>query len=448
MNNTRRQLLRAVGTGAAAATAGCTGALFGGETPPPEGPGVALEPVASGLTTPTQLVADPASGRRYVLDQTGQIRTIGSDGLDPEPFLDIGDRVRVSKERGLLGMAFHPEFPDDPRFFLRYSAPERGELPEDYTHTEVLAEFRTDGDGAVLPDSERALIEFPAPTPFHNAGDVAFGPDGYLYVTMGESNNEELAQDVETNLLGGIHRIDVDGEGEDRPYAIPEDNPLVGETGRPEYYAWGFRNPWKLSFHEGDPIVGDVGPYSHEEITVVEKGGNHGWPYRHAGHCRDWEDGAESGENCGVDPESVPGGTFTDPVTTFERGEAMGYAVIGGYVYDRDDVPELEGMYLFGNHTTDLAEPSGDLLMADPTAGAPWPISRPRIENGSGGELNRVVTSLGRDAEGHVYLLTTQVPVEGDRFAHDAGEVFRIVPAGETEATVPPASDLTDTPTE
>jgi glucose/arabinose dehydrogenase len=448
MKRTRRQWLRAVGAGAVAATAGCSDSLLGGSDPPPEGPTVALEPVAAGLTSPTQLVADPDSGRRYVLDQTGEIRAIGPYGLESEPFLDLSDEVIVSKERGLLGMAFHPEYPDDPRLFLRYSAHGRGDLPEDYTHTEVLAEFHTDDDGRVVRDSERPLMEIPTPTPFHNAGSIAFGPDGYLYVPMGESNNEELAQDVETSLLGAIHRIDVDSEGEDRPYGVPEDNPLVGEPGRSEYYAWGFRNPWKLSFHDGDLLVGDVGPYSYEEVDRVEKGENYGWPYRHGGRCRGWEDGEESGENCGVDPETVPGGEFADPVVTFERGRANGFAVIGGYVYDREDLPALAGQYLFGNHTTDPSEPSGDLLLADPGDDAPWSVSRPRIENGPDGRLNRVIASLGRDADGHVYLLTTAVPLDGDRFAHDSGEVFKIVPPDATEASIPRAPAVTATPTE
>jgi len=448
MKPTRRQFLCAVGASATVATAGCSIPVLGGDDPPPEGPTVALEPVAAGLTLPTQLAADPDSGRRYVLDQTGEVRTIGPYGLESEPFLDLTEDVIASKERGLLGMAFHPDYPDDPRFFLRYSAPGRGDLPDDYTHTEVLAEFRTDEGGDVLPDSERSLIEFPAPTPFHNAGTIAFGPDGYLYVTMGESNNEELAQDVETNLLGGIHRIDVDEETDERPYGVPEDNPLVGEPGRSEYYAWGFRNPWRLSFYDGDPIVGDVGRFDYEEVNVVEKGGNYGWPYRAGGRCRGWEDGAESGERCGVDSETIPGGTFVDPVVAFERGRANGVAVIGGCMYERDDVSELEGTYLFGNHATVPDEPSGDLLVADPDGGDPWPMSKPRIENGPGGEVNRVITSLGRDGEGHVYLLTTAVPLHGDQFGHDAGEVFKIVPPEATDASIPAAPAVTDTPAE
>lgn len=447
MERTRRQLLRAAGAGAVAATAGCVESLLS-NGPPPEGPAVALEPVAGGLTSPTQLVADPDSGRRYVLDQTGEVGAIGPDGLASEPFLDLSEEVIVSKERGLLGMAFHPEYPEDPRVFLRYSAPGRGDLPEDYTHTEVLAEFRTDEDGAILRDSERPLLEIPSPTPFHNAGTIAFGPDGYLYVTVGESNNEELAQDVESNLLGGIHRIDVDEEADDRPYGIPDDNPLVGEAGRSEYYAWGFRNPWRLSFYDGDPIVGDVGPYEYEEVDVVKKGGNYGWPYRFGGRCRDWEDGSGSGEHCGADPESIPAGEFADPVVTFERGEANGFAVIGGCMYERDDVPELEGTYLFGNHTTVPDEAKGDLLVADPESGTPWSMSKPRIENGPDGELNRVITSLGHDAEGHVYLLTTAVSLDGDQFGHDAGEVFKVVPPDATETSIPPASTMTATPTE
>jgi len=444
MKRTRRQLLRAVGAGAVVATAGCSSVLDGG-SPPPEGPAVALEPVAEGLTSPTQLVADPDTGRRYVLDQTGEIHASGADGLEATPVLDLSESVTVSKERGLLGMAVHP---DDARVFVRYSAPGRGDLPEDYTHTEVLAEFRTDGDGSIVRDSERSILEIPSPTPFHNAGTIAFGPEGYLYVTMGESNNEGLAQDVEDNLLGSILRIDVDDEADGENYAIPEDNPLVGEPGRSEYYAWGFRNPWRLSFHDGDPIVGDVGPFSYEEVNVVEKGENYGWPYRFGGRCRGWEDGAESGEHCEVDPDTILGGEFTDPVVALERGGTNGFAVIGGCTYEREDVPELQGTYLFGNHTTAQDEASGDLLIADPDGGEPWPVSRPRIENGPSGKVNRVITSLGRDADGHVYLLTTAVPLDGDQFGHDAGEVFKVVPPGATEASIPHASVATETPAE
>lgn len=453
MSYDRREMLRALAVSGIAGVAGCgaPGDDTKTSTRPtdtgtvPQGDGdltIALEKVADGLVSPTNLVVAPHDGTKYVMDQIGTVHRLGPDGLANEPFLDLRNRVLVSPERGLLGMAFHPEFPDDPRFFIRYSAPSRPGTPDEYSHTEVLAEIETTEDGqSPKLETERALIEFPSPTIFHQAGTILFGPDGYLYITMGEGTVKRFGQDVESNLLGGIHRIDVDRETEDRPYAIPDDNPLVGRTGRDEYYAWGLRNPWRMSFNEGELIAGDVGEFRWEEVNVIEKGQNYGWPYREGAHCYGWEDSAESGPMCGVDPATVPGEEFVDPVIEFphEGDQALvGTAIIAGYTYDRDDIPGIEGQYIFSNYTRTLQKPRGELFAANPSDGGTWSTAKLTIENGPQGEVHRVVNSMGRDAEGRIYLLGVSVPDSSNRFEQQAGEIYRIVPEGAGSGQLPP----------
>jgi len=465
MSLDRRALLRGLATAGSVGAAGCTvlpaGESTDEETPTGdgtatgvgtstddgtprttwtgEGPAVSVERLAVGLTSPTNLVVRPDTGDLYVLDQIGTCRPLGDDGLG-QPALDFRDRVVVSPERGLLGMAFHPDYPEDERAFLRYSVPSREGTPDDYSHTELLTELEWGEDGPRL-DTERVLIEFPSPTIFHQAGTLVFGPDGYLYVAMGEGTNRAAAQDVQSNLLGAIHRIDVDAEGEDRPYGVPDDNPLVGTEGRDEYYAWGFRNPWRMSFSDGDLIAGDVGNYRWEEVDVVEKGANYGWPYREGAHCTGWEDSSADAADCDVDWSSLPGESYTDPVAEFpHEGDGItGTAVIAGYVYGRDDIPALSGNYVFSNYTTDLKDTAGELLVADRSAGTPWPLSRVHVTNGPGGELDRVVNSIGRGPDGALYLLAVAVPDLEDRFAHTEGEVLKVHPPNAVGEDLPAA---------
>jgi glucose/arabinose dehydrogenase len=452
MRYDRREMLRVLTLSGAAGLAGCVtpGDQSGTTTQPPgtstvrQGDDdftIALEKVGEGLVSPTNLVVAPHDGTRYVMDQVGTVHRLGRDGLADEPFLDLRDRVLVSPERGLLGMAFHPNFPDDPRFFLRYSAPRRPGTPNDYSHTEVLAEIETTEDGTEpRMETERSLIEFPSPTIFHQAGTILFGPDGYLYITMGEGTKKPFAQDVESNLLGGIHRIDVDSETDEKPYGIPSDNPLKREDGRDEYFAWGLRNPWRMSFNNGRLIVGDVGEFRYEEIDIVEKGNNYGWPYREGAHCVGWNESDTSGPMCGVDPDSVPGEEFVDPVLEFPHDgdrELVGTAVIAGYTYDRDDIPGIKDRYIFSNYTRTLKKPRGELFAANPTDDAMWSTEKLSIENGPNGEVHRVINSMGRDADGRLYLLAVSVPDTSNRFDERAGEVYRIVPEGAGSGQLP-----------
>jgi glucose/arabinose dehydrogenase len=405
---------------------------------------VGLTLVAEGFDAPVALEEAPdGSGRLFVADQQGMIRIIADNGsLLDEPFLDVTDRMvplnTGGDERGLLGFAFHPNFTENGRFFVYYSAPLRPEGPSGWDHTSRVAEFAVQpGDPDVAdPSSERVVLEVDQPQANHNAGQILFGPDGYLYIALGDggAGNDVGSghppagngQDTST-LLGSILRIDVDG-GE--PYAVPEDNPFAGGSGgRGEIYAYGFRNPYRISFDQGGEhglLAADVGQRRWEEIDIVTAGGNYGWNIREGAHCFNPADADTEPTACAsTGPRGEP---LIDPVLEYPNAGqpgGIGEAVIGGYVYRGGRVPGLNGIYLFGDWEGTGGGPT--LFAAAPPAGSQtgWMMAPLEAEVNGTVQPGPYLLGFGQDAEGEVYVLTsaTRGPEGG------TGKVFAVTPA-------------------
>ncbi|MEM8559180.1 MAG: PQQ-dependent sugar dehydrogenase [Bacteroidota bacterium] len=320
--------------------------------------------------------------RLYVVEQNGQVVTFtkAANGGDAAPFLDIRDRVFNSGELGLLGLAFHPDHATNGRFFVYYTAssPTRS----------IVAEYArsTSNPLEADPASERILLEVDQPFPNHNAGQIAFGPDGRLYIALGDGGSggdpEENGEDP-TTLLGSILRIDVDNVPVGATYGIPDDNPFADLAGpeQPEIYAYGLRNPWRFSF---DPVTGtlwaaDVGQNAFEEINLIENGGHYGWDIAEAFACY------EPAVNC--DRTGL-----TDPIYAYAHGAATGRSITGGYVYRGPTLAGLTGQYIYGDFV------SSNIWALDTSN--PDSFVNTRI----GTVLNP--TSFGTDASGEVYALS------------------------------------------
>ncbi|MHA2611049.1 MAG: PQQ-dependent sugar dehydrogenase [bacterium JZ-2024 1] len=305
---------------------------------PSEFPQIALKEIASGLVHPVHIThAGDGSGRLFLVEQRGVIRVYSGGKILSKPFLDIQDRVISGGEMGLLSVAFHPEYRKNGRFFVNYTSRAGG------LHS-VISEFsvRKNNPNQADPDSEKILLTFPQPYANHNGGLNLFGPDGYLYISTGDGGS---ANDPHNNgqrldtLLGKILRIDVNRKETGKNYAIPKDNPFVGNPGtKPEIWAYGLRNPWRFSF---DPLTGllyagDVGQNHREEIDIVEKGRNYGWRVMEGFICTP-----------GVNPNCDPTGLEL-PIWDYPREE--GISVIGGFVYRGSSIPALCGAYVFGDY--------------------------------------------------------------------------------------------------
>jgi glucose/arabinose dehydrogenase len=455
----RRRFLTYIGGGALGGTLFSTGAARASQG------GVTATPVARGFTAPLDVVAPPGEAGRYlVADQKGVIERVDDGTVSEEPYLDVRDRtIDVTggySEMGLLGFALHPNYEGNRQVYVRYSAPRRSGTPASYSHTFVLSEFTADGNGEhVDPSSERTLLEIPQPQANHNAGSVAFGPDGFLYVGVGDGGGANdvgpghvedwytgtaggNGQDLTSNLLGSLLRIDVDGRDGDQPYAIPSDNPLVDAEGFDEHYAWGLRNPWRLSFDGEDLYVADVGQNLREEINRVVKGGNYGWNVREGTVCFDADNPSSSPESCPTSGPGRPDGdeALRDPVIEYSHSDddqPSGLAVVGGYRYRGDALSGLEGAYLFTDWNA-----QGRLFVARPDPEAEtWPIDVIPMEGADGG-LGSFVLGFGRDRDGELLLCSSQE----QGVAGSTGAVHRFSDSdrsGSTDATPSPTSTET-----
>lgn len=398
---------------------------------------IELELICDGLISPVDAThAGDKSGRLFIVDQAGQILIFDPNAGTclSQPFLDLsGTIVALSPffdERGLLGLAFHPDYKKNGRFFVRYSAPRPGS-PADPCfgtsrgcHEEILSEFQvSSGDPNVAdPLSEKILYRIDEPQFNHDSGEVAFGPDGLLYFTLGDGGgaHDGLAdvppshgpighgQDI-TTALGSILRIDVDSTPDaGLEYAIPPDNPFAGSTpGMDEIYAYGMRNPYRFSFDDGPGgdgrlFLADVGQNLFEEINIVRKGGNYGWVTVEGFHCFDPFNPRVPPLSCpGTGPNGEP---LLNPVAEYQHTD--GIAVVGGFVYRGSVSPQLFGKYVFGDFSRSFLPGNGRLFWLD-ADGALSDIFEFRL-GPNADPLNLYLKGFGEDEDGEIYVLTSQ----------------------------------------
>jgi len=285
-------------------------------------------------------IAPDQSNRLFVVEQRGVISVFENQHqTSKSTFLDINARIDDKRnEEGLLGLAFHPNYASNGYFFVNYTAtgPDRT----------VISRFKVDPADVsqALPDSEQVFLEFDQPHSNHNGGQVVFGPDGYLYIATGDGGSggdpDGHGQNLKT-LLGAILRIDVDQPSPGKVYTIPADNPFVGNTSgyREEIYAYGLRNPWRMSFdaQTGELWAGDVGQNAFEEIDIIEKGGNYGWNIMEGLHCFGSSDCDQA--------------NLIDPVWEYAQSDGD-RSVTGGFVYRGNAIPELQGKYVYGDYVS------------------------------------------------------------------------------------------------
>lgn len=346
----------------------------------PDPNGFVWSPVVSGLAKPLDLTFLPdGSGTFLVLEQVGTIRVVQNGSVLPDPFLDITDRVGSGgSEQGLLGIALHPDYANNGFFYVNYT---------DQSGDTVIARFTRSGDDPNKADSasEKVLLQVDQPYANHNGGSMVFGPDGYLYMGLGDGGSagdpQGNGQSLDTRL-GKLLRVDVNNSD---PYAIPADNPFA-QGGTPEIWVYGLRNPWRFSFDRltGDLYIGDVGQNEWEEIDFSPAGSaggtNFGWDFREGTHPYE-----------GTPPADA---SLTDPIFEYAHGE--GCSVTGGYVYRGQALPEFRGIYLFADYC------SGRLWGSLHGADGAWQTQLLFSQTG----MN--ITSFGQDGQGEIYLVNQQ----------------------------------------
>jgi glucose/arabinose dehydrogenase len=405
--------------------------------------GVALKLVTTNLTAPS-ILTDFDGKRVLVAEQVGPIHLMTPDG-QLKPFADFTSKLKINfgkfDERGVLGLALHPKFAANRKFYVCYSAEKRAGVPAAWDHTMNLSEFTAKGDTADL-GTERILLQIDEPYFNHNGGRIAFGPDGFLYLGSGDGghkndiNKEEAdkargphgnGQDLNT-LLGKILRIDVDKPAAGKLYGIPQDNPFAKGGGLPEIYAWGIRNPWGMSFDRGgqrELFEVEVGQSRWEEVNIIVKGGNYGWNLREGAEWFNPKKELAPLEKPYFDPGNAK---FVDPILVYENVAAFpqtgkGKSVTGGYVYRGKALPQLTGKYIFADWSKHFALPQGVLFAATKGADSKWTLAQLEPESHSGPSIGAFVWAFGEDQDGELYLLTNQTGALGNK----SGKIWKLV---------------------
>jgi glucose/arabinose dehydrogenase len=430
---------------------------------PPPFRSLDLKLVADNFVAPVTVVEAPDGTKRlFVVDEIGKIWIINSDGKKmTDPFIDITSKMVTLKpnydERGLLGLAFHPKFKTNGKFYVFYTAPpppggplvQTGNtgLPMTWSSLTRISEFKVSATNSNQTDmsSERVILAEPHPQLNHNGGTIAFGPDGYLYISIGDGGNKNdigpghvedwypvnaggNGQDIESNLLGNILRIDVNKTAKGKNYAIPSDNPFVGKRGLDEIYAYGFRNPYRFSFDMGGSqrlFVGDEGQSLYEEIDVVNKGSNYGWNVKEGTHCFNAADEFTELSSCpSIDAFGNP---LIDPVIELKNssnpeGGGITIAVIGGYVYRGDDIPGFQGKYIFGSLSADKSKPEGQVFISNPQGPGLWSFEKILLKSFPD-NIGSFIKGFGQGLDGEIYVTASvQLGPQGN-----TGKVYKLV---------------------
>lgn len=416
-----------------------------------------LKLITDNLVSPVGVVHTGDNSKRlFIIDQIGKIWIVDRDGNRmPNPFLDLTSKLVTLNpnfdERGLLGLAFHPDYKHNGKFYVYYSAPPRpgGPLPPPpnalWNNLARVSEFKVMSGNENMADinSERPILELDDAQGNHNGGTIAFGPDdGYLYIAIGDGGGANDAgvnhvpdwylpnaggngQDIESNLFGNILRIDVNNGN---PYSIPADNPFLGKKGLDEVFAYGLRNPYRFSFDSKgnhDLIVGDVGQLLYEEINVVKKGRNYGWNVKEGFICFNAASSLTPFPSC----PSVDnfGNSLIDPVIVINNfrnplGGRTATAVIGGNIYRGSDLSHTKGKYIFGTFTQSATTINGELLVATPRSSGTWTYEEIALASFPN-DLGQYIKGFGEDRHGELYVTTsTRLGPAGN-----TGKVYKLV---------------------
>ena len=364
--------------------------------------------IADGYKKPVFITSYPNNAKLlYIVEQAGLIKIINDGKKLSRPFFDINKRVvnpnRPGDERGLLGFAFHPNHTNNGKFYINYM---------DNDGNTIISEFSTNSELRADHKSERIILKLKQPYGNHNGGDIQFGPDGYLYISIGDGGKAgdplNAGQDL-SSLFGKIIRIDI----EQKPYGIPKSNPFFGQKDkREEIWAWGLRNVWRFSFDKqtGDKYLADVGQNKWEEVNfepASSKGGlNYGWRIMEANHCYDPK------ENCPTEglikpiieyPNDANHPAFAFRIIeelSFSETDVEGCSVTGGYVYRGQKIKSMQGQYIFGDYC------SGNIWTLKVVNGKAINFKNRTEEiNIGGGEFTTYISSFGQDSDGEIYII-------------------------------------------